>query len=128
MSQREGEEKKPDDERNNDGHERQTHNYDDDDDDSDLEADSDEAEPSTEAILILDDASKESEYDTEEDVEPTTCHLLTKKVSCCGCVRGKDKSVARKAANCCVWWVWFSLVFFSLLDCRGQHCSDQRKR
>ena len=119
MSQRESEEKTSDDEDNN-GHDRQNQS---DDDSGDLEADiddDDEAEPSTEDIRIL-DASKEIEYDEEDDVdehelehEPTMCHLLKQQVSCCGCVRGHDKSVARKAANGCVWWVWVSLVFFSL--------------
>jgi hypothetical protein len=51
--------------------------------------------------------------DDDDDAEPATCDLLKKKVSCCGCVRGNNMSLAQKTANCCVWFLWFSLVFFS---------------
>jgi hypothetical protein len=75
-----------------------------------------EAELSTEAILelvVLQAAPMEIKNEND-DAEHTTCDLLKKKVSCCGCIRGNDKSLARKTANCCVWLIWLSLVFFSL--------------
>jgi hypothetical protein len=111
LSNRKSEENQPDGKDNKDQDEQSQS------DDEDLEADA-EAESSTKPIrgLRLDAPIEIENFDDDDDndAEPTNCNLLKMKVSCCGCVRGNDKSLPRKTANCCVWWVWLSLVFFSL--------------
>lgn len=50
----------------------------------------------------------------EEVEELSTCSLLRKKVSCCGCVRGNEKSTKSKVLQLLAWFLWSTLVLISL--------------
>lgn len=52
----------------------------------------------------------------EEDYEsPTHRQMLLQSWTCCGCVRGDDKSRSEKTWLFLSWTVWLALVFFSLV-------------